>query len=97
MQGPSWLTVNKVDLTNFEIVGEVPEMAEGMHTLSLKVTHPNGYDAQFATTQLIVKKKNQSSLKLLGLKELFFLLNQCLQFDQEVTCLYLFFFLLCEH
>jgi len=71
MQGPSWLTVNKVDLTNFEIVGEVPEMAEGTHTLSLKVTHPNGYDAQFATTQLLVKKKNQSSLKLLGLKELY--------------------------
>ena len=71
MQGPSWLTVNKVDLTNFEIVGEVPEMSEGTHTLSLKVTHPNGYDAQFATTELMVKKKNQSSLKLLGLKELF--------------------------
>ena len=71
MQGPSWLTINKVDHTNFEIVGEVPEMAEGNHTLSLKITHPNGYDAQFATTQLLVKNKNQSSLKLLGLKELF--------------------------
>ncbi len=76
MQGPSWLSVEKVDPVNFEIKGTAPLHSSGIYSLFFKITHPNGFDSQFVTSKIVVRKKDKTQLKLIGAKELFLPVGQ---------------------